>query len=101
MLRNCPDKTSRYDPISLDDIDDTNEWLTGVMEDDLVHDGDEDLTWTMVEEASGAGEALRRTRSSHPSSSRPSSSRPSSYVSLIDEDTDEEQDDTFDDDGIA
>ena len=96
MLRNRRDTTVAYDPISLEDIDDSNEWLTGIMEDDRVHN-DEDLTWTTVGEASGAGEPIRRTRS-HPSPSRPSSSRPSSsrpsyskYVSLIDEE--EEEDD--------
>ncbi|PWA66120.1 hypothetical protein CTI12_AA329680 [Artemisia annua] len=62
---------------------DSNEWLTGIMDDDRVH-SDEDLTWTTVGEASGAGEPTRRTRS-HSSPSRPSSSR---YVCLSDEEDD-------------
>ncbi|VFQ82614.1 unnamed protein product [Cuscuta campestris] len=52
------------DPISLSDIDDSNEWLTGEMdgeENDLVFEG-EDLTWTQVSEASGANEPSYVTR---------------------------------------
>ena len=49
------------DPIILKDIDDSNEWLMGRMEDegaaedDLVFEGD-DLTWGDVARASGAEE---------------------------------------------
>ncbi|GKG65698.1 hypothetical protein Tco_0685360, partial [Tanacetum coccineum] len=52
------------DPILLNEIDDSNEWMTGRMKDDC-DDGDdgddlvyvgEDLTWGDVERASGANE---------------------------------------------
>ncbi|KAF8398741.1 hypothetical protein HHK36_014599 [Tetracentron sinense] len=53
------------DPITLQDIDDCNEWLIGSMQ-ELVHE-DDDLTWDQVAEASGANEQrTRHTRfSSH------------------------------------
>lgn len=55
------------DPISLKNIDDSNEWLLGRMdeeedeEEELVFE-DDDLTWGTVFRASGAGDALHRTR---------------------------------------
>nr|XP_043620734.1 uncharacterized protein LOC122592542 [Erigeron canadensis] len=51
-LKNCRDNPDDFDKISLDVIDDSNEWLTGIMDEDRVH-SDEDITWTMVGEASG------------------------------------------------
>ncbi|KAD3067150.1 hypothetical protein E3N88_35030 [Mikania micrantha] len=53
-------KEGTADPIMLEDIDDSNEWLMGRMEDDdsddeLVFTG-EDLSWRDVSEASGAHE---------------------------------------------
>ncbi|KAI3742410.1 hypothetical protein L1987_60091 [Smallanthus sonchifolius] len=89
MLKNRCDATVAYDPISLDEIDDSNEWLTGRMDKERVF-VDEDLTWTAVGEASGAGE-VRRTRSSQPSSS----SR-----TLIDEDLEEDLVDGAEKDGV-
>ena len=55
------------DPIALNDIDDSNEWLLGELEgeeagNDLVFD-DDDLNWLDVAEATGAGEPLQNTRS--------------------------------------
>ncbi|KAF8387759.1 hypothetical protein HHK36_026414 [Tetracentron sinense] len=51
------------DPITLRDIDECNEWLIGSMQ-ELVHE-DDDLTWDLVAEASGANEQrTRHTRSS-------------------------------------
>ncbi|KAL6543367.1 hypothetical protein OROHE_010887 [Orobanche hederae] len=59
----------RIDPITLKDIDDSNEWLTGVVdgenqedENDFVFD-DDSLTWGAVARASGAGEEAYNTRS--------------------------------------
>lgn len=57
------------DPILLNEIDDSNEWLMGKMDenssndedDDFVHD-DEDLTWSVVSEAVGAEEPSYTTR---------------------------------------
>ncbi|RVW75586.1 hypothetical protein CK203_056441 [Vitis vinifera] len=59
------------DPISLKDIDDSNEWLIGRMEDEDPHGGaqddfvfdDDNLTWGDVARAAGAEEA--RTLPSH------------------------------------
>ena len=47
------------DPIALNDIDDSNEWLLGELEgeeagNDLVFD-DDDLNWLDVAESSGSG----------------------------------------------
>ncbi|KAG4927439.1 hypothetical protein GLYMA_19G103700v4 [Glycine max] len=55
------------DPIALNDIDDSNEWLLGELEgeeagNDLVFD-DDDLNWLDVAEATGVGEPLQNTRS--------------------------------------
>ena len=50
-------KCHTIDPISLKDINDSNEWLMGRMEDDLVFEGD-DLTWGNVARASGAEEGV-------------------------------------------
>ena len=85
------------DPIILKQIDDSNEWLMGRMEDegaaedDLVFEGD-DLTWGDVARASGA-EGLRvytrakATKTPTPKpNSRPSSSKHTTTLALIDED---------------
>lgn len=51
------------DPITLNNIDDCNEWLVGdMMDDDMVHDGDDTLSWKTVYEASGLGEPMTYTR---------------------------------------
>ena len=85
------------DPITLKDIDDSNEWLMGrmedegVAEDDLVFEGD-DLTWGDVVRASGAEELRVYTRAkasktlTPKSKSRPSSSKHTPTLALIDED---------------
>jgi len=61
------------DPISLDDIDDSNEWLIGKMggdtsidedaEDEYVFEDNEELTWGAVAKAAGVGESSKQTRS--------------------------------------
>ncbi|KAL8529988.1 hypothetical protein ACS0TY_007167 [Phlomoides rotata] len=55
----------RLDPISLTNIDESNEWVTGRMEEDeedeLVFEGD-DLTWGVVARASGVDEPAYDTR---------------------------------------
>ena len=88
------------DPITLKDIDDSNEWLMGRMEDegaakdDLVFEGD-DLTWGDVARVSGAYELrvyirakASKTQTPKPKSrdSRPSSSKHTPTLALIDED---------------
>ena len=53
-------RSGTHDPIDLDDIDDSNEWLMGRMENDEDEDDlvflDDDLTWDVVGKASGANE---------------------------------------------
>ena len=64
------------DPILLEELDDSNEWLMGKMdgnsssdEDDaFVHD-DEDLTWSVVSEAVGVEEPNYTTRGANTPSS--------------------------------
>ena len=65
------DKRDVIDPISLDDIDESNEWLLGEMgvepsmnvEDELVFDDDDDgLTWGVVARAASIGEPRKNTR---------------------------------------
>ena len=85
------------DPIILKDIDDSNEWLMGRMEDegaaedDLVFEGD-DLTWGDVARASGAEELrvytrVKATKTPTPTpNSRPSSSKHTPTLASIDED---------------
>ncbi|KAJ1392032.1 Ribonuclease H-like superfamily [Sesbania bispinosa] len=55
------------DTISLNGIDDCNEWIIGEMdgeegEDERVHEGDDDLTWRQVYQASGLDEPRQYTR---------------------------------------
>ena len=67
-LKRRYDARDRIDPISLRDIDDSNEWLMGKMEgeldqeeDELVFD-DEYLTWGEIARASGVEESAYSTR---------------------------------------
>ncbi|XP_028095637.1 uncharacterized protein LOC114295566 [Camellia sinensis] len=54
----------KFDPISLKDIDESNEWLIGRMENELVIDDDDDfLGWDDVAVAVGVEESSQRTRS--------------------------------------
>ena len=95
------------DPIILKEIDESNEWLIGRMDDedshdhvdaqdDLVFDDDDDLTWGDVARASEAEEPRFDTRARASSSKLPSSrgndtassSRPIPFLSLIDEEMD-------------
>lgn len=71
-LRRRYNHRNLIDPILLDNIDDANEWLTGVpenCEDEEVFEGDPDLTWGDVAVASGVGEDPYSLRSCTPSSS--------------------------------
>ncbi|KAE8657940.1 hypothetical protein F3Y22_tig00116976pilonHSYRG00151 [Hibiscus syriacus] len=107
-LRRRYQRKDTTDPILLKEIDESNEWLMGHMddedgeEDDFVFDGD-DLTWSAVDKASGASQATYSTRrTSTSSSSRDRGKgvaqtftrrRPSTGLNLIDEDDEEiEQD---------
>ncbi|KAJ0621437.1 putative HAT dimerization domain, ribonuclease H-like superfamily [Helianthus annuus] len=83
------------DPITLEEIDECNEWLMGTMEDeehdrDLVFEG-EDLTWSEVGRASGVHERVHLTRSStRGRGNGASTSRDKGKQALYDEDELEE-----------
>ena len=80
------------DPISLKNIDESNEWLLGRIDreldedDELVFD-DDILTWGDVATASGVGESSQRTRATSTSRARatPRGSRSSNVLQLVDE----------------
>lgn len=65
-LKRKYDARRRVDPISLKEIDDSNEWLMGQMQEELNRDElvfkDDNLTWNMVGEATGAYEDAYNTR---------------------------------------
>lgn len=107
------------DPISLDEVDESNEWLLGAIDkfgesdDELVHE-DHDLTWADVAMASGVEEANHSTRSKATSTSnltRGRGTRASTSNAPMDLDEEEEDgegddveedigDDTSDDENI-
>ncbi|VVB05422.1 unnamed protein product [Arabis nemorensis] len=67
-LQRRKEKKVTGDPIVLEEIDDSNEWLLGKMDGtsdeenaDFVFEND-DLTWNMVSQVSGAEEPSYRTR---------------------------------------
>ena len=109
-LRRRYQRKDTTDPILLKEIDESNEWLMGHMddedgeEDDFAFDGD-DLTWIVVDKASGASQPTYTTRrTSMPSSSRDKGkgvaqsstrTRPSSGLNLIDEDDEEMEQDNW------
>lgn len=108
-------RSDTRDPILLEEIDESNEWLTGRMEggdssdgelDDLVFE-DDGLTWSAVSKAAGAEEPSYLTRGTRaltsdkadkgkgnattqfvPQSSRISRRHGPSVLSLVDEDDD-------------
>jgi len=65
-LKHRREESTSRDPILLKDIDESNEWLLGIMEgsdeDDLVFE-DDTLTWAAVAQACGANEPWYGTRS--------------------------------------
>ncbi|RVW15741.1 hypothetical protein CK203_075341 [Vitis vinifera] len=103
-LKRRYNERNTIDPISLKDIDDSNEWLIGRMEDEDSHGGaqddfvfdDDNLTWGDVARAAGVEEARFDTRARARASSSiipptrgiASSSRTLPSHSLIDEDED-------------
>ena len=70
QLKERYNRHDTIDPISLKDIDDSNEWLVGRMngnfddEKELVFSEKDDLTWNVVAKAVGAYEPAYRTRNS-------------------------------------
>ncbi|XP_042425959.1 uncharacterized protein LOC122013799 [Zingiber officinale] len=80
VLRRRYDMRDKIDPITLSEIDDSNEWLLGKLDDsdkdddnDFVFEG-EDLRWSDVAQASGVGESAYDFRSRNASSSKGTSS---------------------------
>ncbi|XP_028059118.1 uncharacterized protein LOC114262889 [Camellia sinensis] len=61
-LRRRYNSRDTIDPIALTDIDESNEWLVGRMEEELVFE-DDTLTWDDVARAAGVEESSQRTRS--------------------------------------
>ncbi|KAE8734614.1 hypothetical protein F3Y22_tig00000738pilonHSYRG00067 [Hibiscus syriacus] len=93
------------DPIALDDIDESNEWLMGRMENDEDEEDlvflDDDLTWDAVGRASGANEPSHFTRGSRRGGDDgvgPSRNDKGKRPALVDEDKMEEDIGVTDDD---
>lgn len=66
QLKDQFDRRDIIDPISLKHIDESNEWLVGVMEDEgevPVFYDDPTFTWGIVAQASGANDPARTLRS--------------------------------------
>ncbi|XP_019263693.1 PREDICTED: uncharacterized protein LOC109241402 [Nicotiana attenuata] len=81
------------DPISLDNIDDANEWLTGVPEDhadEEVFEDTSDITWGDVAETRGIGERIYGLRGSTSTSSSQRKGKQAATLSLVDEEDDEQ-----------
>ena len=94
------DRRDVVDPISLDDIDESNEWLVGKMsgatdeenaEDEMVFVDDSDgLTWGVMAKASGVGEPTRNTRNQTKSmKSKGSTSTSQLHLKDLDDDLDD------------
>ncbi|XP_059629981.1 uncharacterized protein LOC132272936 [Cornus florida] len=94
----------RIDPILLNDIDDSNEWLVGVMDEDVDAENelvfeDNSLTWGAVARATGVGDSSHNLRSrSAPRATKKTTPSCSSSLRIIDDDeanseeTEEEED---------
>ncbi|RWR84728.1 hypothetical protein CKAN_01355300 [Cinnamomum micranthum f. kanehirae] len=98
-LKRRYDMRDILDPISLKNIDESNEWLLGRIDRELDEDDefvfdDDILTWGDVATASGVGESSQRTRATSTSRARatPRVTRSSSVLQLVDEEESEETD---------
>ncbi|XP_059659239.1 uncharacterized protein LOC132306060 [Cornus florida] len=103
-LKRRYDMHDRIDPILLNDIDDSNEWLVGIMDEDVDAENelvfeDDSLTWGVVARATGAGESSHNLRSrSAPRATKRTTPSCSSSLRIINddeansEDTEEEED---------
>ena len=111
-LRRRYEMRDTIDPIYLNNIDDSNEWLTGRLDDEndiddeLVFTEEDGLTWNVVATAAGVGEPSYRTRQSvtvrgGSSSRAPRSSprAPRSSLRLVDEEDSEEEECEVEDEG--
>ncbi|XP_075102898.1 uncharacterized protein LOC142177594 isoform X2 [Nicotiana tabacum] len=84
------------DPISLDNIDDANEWIIGVPEDhadEEIFEKTSDFTWGDVAEARGIGERIYGLRGSTSTSSSQRKGKDAATLSLVDEEEEVEEDD--------
>ncbi|RWR93421.1 hypothetical protein CKAN_02267000 [Cinnamomum micranthum f. kanehirae] len=98
-LKRRYDMRDILDPISLKNIDESNEWLLGRIDRELDEDDefvfdDDILTWGDIAIASGVGESSQRTRATSTSRARstPRVTRSSSGLQLVDEEESEETD---------
>ncbi|KAI8563853.1 hypothetical protein RHMOL_Rhmol03G0141500 [Rhododendron molle] len=89
-------KRRKFDPISLKNIDESNEWLIGKLENELVFDG-EDLDWNLVAEASGVEQPSKVTKLTQKPTNSKKHSKASSFC--VDDWEEEEFDDTVSDEG--
>ncbi|XP_070012965.1 uncharacterized protein [Nicotiana sylvestris] len=81
------------DPISVDNIDDANEWLTGAPEDhadEEVFADTSDFIWGDVAEARGIGERIYGLRGNTSTSSSQRKGKEAATLSLVDEEDDEQ-----------
>lgn len=83
------------DPISLTEIDDANEWLTGKLDDESDEEndfiaGEEDLTWTSVAKATGVYDKSYNIRERSKGKEKESSIRHDVAIENDDEEGDEE-----------
>nr|KAJ0222919.1 hypothetical protein LSAT_V11C200067570 [Lactuca sativa] len=90
-LNRRTNRKDNVDPILLKEIDESNEWLFGRLEEDkddnLVFEG-EDLTWDAVEKASGVNEPFYATKASR--DDRGKGIDGSSGLGLVDEEIEED-----------
>lgn len=91
------DSRDLIDPIVLKEIDISNEWLAGELEDDAVFEGDASFTWSQAADAAGIGEPQYATRQQRRSAL---AAPPTTQNMVVDEEEDVEQIDQADDEGM-
>ena len=89
-LKRRYDIRDTIDPISLSNIDESNEWLRGRLdgesdEDEELVFEDDTLTWGAVARASGVGESSKQTRATTSRGRSKGSTSTSNTIHLIDE----------------
>ena len=104
-LRRRYEMRDTIDPIYLNNIDDSNEWLTGRLDDEndvddeLVFTEEDGLTWNVVSTATGVGEPSYRTRKNVTVRGGSSSKAPRSSLRLVEEEDSEEEECEVEDEG--
>ena len=89
-LKRRYDIRDTIDPISLSNIDESNEWLRGRLDGESDEDEefvfeDDTLTWGAVARASGVGESSKQTRATTSRGRSKGSTSTSNTIHLIDE----------------